>query len=137
MYLLKNEYFNLWIATVYFSKRKQARTCMIHIITKFDEMKNKCLSHVIPAKISLNVTENVTFISITTDTSNHTNIKMFPIVARYFFIDIGVKYKLIDTYDLQNEKAENMETKIESFCEKYNISNKVVGFNGNKCVDAI
>lgn len=56
---------------------------------------------------------------------------MFPIVARYFSIDSGVKNKLIDTYDLQNEKAETMEMKIESSCEKYNISDKVVGFNGD------
>ena len=74
---------------------------------------------------------DVSFVTITTDTSNHTNIKMFPIVARYFTIENGVSNKVIETVDLRDEKALTMESQIEQACEQFNISDKVTGFGGD------
>lgn len=74
---------------------------------------------------------DVSFITVTTDTSNHTNIKMFPIVVRYFSIKNGVSNKVIETADLRDEKATTMVAQIERACEQFNVLEKVIGFGGD------
>lgn len=93
-------------------------------------------SHAImKSKVKFNFIKNdladVSFITVTTDTSNHTNIKMFPIVVRYFSIKNGVSNKVIETADLRDEKATTMVAQIERACEQFNVLEKVIGFGGD------
>lgn len=73
--------------------------------------------------------ENVNFISIATDGSNHNEIKMFPVLVQYFIPELGgIQTKLIDMTKLSNEKAVtvcewlmNVRIKTSCFGKTYNI----------------
>lgn len=49
------------------------------------------------------------YITVSTDASNRGNVKMFPVLARYFIPTIGVRVKLLE---LSSEKAEKSVTRI-------------------------
>lgn len=63
-------------------------------------------------KISGSILENSNFISILTDTSNHGNIKMLPILIRTFHPTLGVQLKLMSINSIPNEKSETIEREI-------------------------
>ncbi|KAL0852281.1 hypothetical protein ABMA28_000489 [Loxostege sticticalis] len=59
------------------------------------------------------------YFSISTDASNHGNIKLFPILVRFYTPDIGLRVALLDFYEDPNEKAvdifTNLKTRLEGF----------------------
>ena len=46
------------------------------------------------------------FVTVTIDASNRKEIKLVPVVVRYFVPDIGVKVKLLEFKSLPGETAE-------------------------------
>lgn len=73
----------------------------------------------------------VSFVTISTDTSNHKNIKMFPIVVRYFSPQNGISNKLIEIVDLSDEKSDTIEKQIEKGCDNFGIRDKTICFGAD------
>lgn len=63
--------------------------------------------------------KDAVFFSVSTDASNHGNIKLFPIIVRYYSPNSGLCNSLLDFYEDPNEKAVdiymNIKTRLESF----------------------
>lgn len=70
--------------------------------------------------------EAANFVTLSTDTSNHGNIKMLPIMVRYFSVKSGVQNKLLELVELNNEKADTIVPILKNLCEKYNLNKKVI-----------
>lgn len=62
--------------------------------------------------------EQARFVALAGDASNHGNIKMFPIVVRYFSLAIGVQHKMIDFANLSDETANTITEILDSVCKK-------------------
>lgn len=72
------------------------------------------------------------FISVSTDGSNHGNIKLFPIVVQYFDASQGgIKVKILDLQEVSNEKAVTIAAVIENVLKKHNLQDKLVAFSGD------
>lgn len=72
--------------------------------------------------------EKTTFLSIYVDASNHRDIKLFPIMVRYFQPSTGVQVKLLELEALPGETSEIITNYLVRVLQNKNISNKVVGF---------
>lgn len=72
-----------------------------------------------------------TFVSISTDASNHGNIKMFPIVVRYFHPDEGVKIQVVNLSNTSGETSDIIVDLIKKEMSEYNITKKLVAFCGD------
>jgi len=111
------------IRTLYDSKFTLAKTKLAAIV-----------SNVIAPHINKRIDDDlntVSFISIMTDTSNHKNIKILPIIIRYFDPDIGVINKKIATVSIPNEKSETIVKELLKVIVEKNISDKVVAFSAD------
>ena len=111
------------IRTLYDSKFTLAKTKLAAIV-----------SNVIAPHINKRIDDDlntVSFISIMTDTSNHKNIKILPIIIRYFDPDIGVINKKIATVSIPNEKSETIVKELLKAIVEKNISDKVVAFSAD------
>ncbi len=75
----------------------------------------------------------VPHISISTDASNHGNIKMFPIAVQYFTKESGLQIKLIDLQQTTNETSATISTMLLGCLQKHGISSKCVAFGGDNC----
>lgn len=77
--------------------------------------------------------EKVNFVAIGTDTSNRGNIKMLPIVVRYFSSTEGIQNKMIDLFELGQETGKAVFGKVKSIVESYGLRSKFVVFAGDNC----
>lgn len=75
----------------------------------------------------------VQYISVATDSSNHGNTKMFPVLIRYFIPLEGVRTRMIDLVSLPGEKAIQIRDLLLGILEDLGIKNKVAGFCGDNC----
>lgn len=68
-----------------------------------------------PASIEgpLAVLRGGTYFSISSDATNHGHIKVFPILARFYTVDCGIKNCLLDFYDDADETASAIFTNIK------------------------
>lgn len=73
------------------------------------------------------------YICLSTDASNHGNIKLMPVVVRYFIPTIGIRVKLLEFTTATGEKSENISSLIIETAEKKQIVNKLVGFCADNC----
>lgn len=73
------------------------------------------------------------FVSISTDASNHGNIKLFPIVLQYFSIKSGLQIKLLDLSTLPNETSESISLMLSSALNEHHILHKLIAFSGDNC----
>lgn len=73
------------------------------------------------------------FICISTDASNHGNIKMLPIVVRFFIPTVGVRVKMLEFVSEKGESSEIIATSIMETAESNQINEKVVGFCADNC----
>lgn len=71
--------------------------------------------------------EKSTFISVYTDCSNHKDIKLCPILLRYFNDD-GIQVKIVEMNSVRNETAEEISDYIISVLTKNKLLDKVVCF---------
>lgn len=108
-------------------------------INKFHCGQTKCRAIAINvfAPYSRNVLKNDLakshYITVSTDASNHGNIKMMPVVVRYFVPTVGVKVKMLDFSSEKGETSEIITSMIMRAAEKNQITNKIVGFCGDNC----
>lgn len=83
--------------------------------------------------ICRNELENVQYVSVATDGSNHGANKLFPIVIQFFKFDKGIKSYLLDIVSVSNEKATTISEILCDTLRKFNISQKVIAFSGDNC----
>lgn len=77
--------------------------------------------------------QNVNFVALCCDSSNHGNAKIFPIIVRYFSTENGVQSKLIEVFQLENETAETIFKKLQIVWTKYNLQDKLMCFGADNC----
>lgn len=71
------------------------------------------------------------FVALAGDASNHGNIKMFPIVARYFSLKLGVQHKMVDFKSLSDETANTVTEVVDSVCKKNDLEKKFASFSAD------
>lgn len=77
---------------------------------------------------------NVSFLSVSTDASNHGAIKLFPIIIQYFnHYEGGMSFKLLDILTPPNETSDTITELLVSALEKLNILQKCIAFGGDNC----
>ena len=76
-------------------------------------------------KAELNV---VNFVTVSTDASNHKDVKLFPVIIRYFLPLSGVKIKILDMQSLPGETAETICNFLLNSLQRHGLTEKVVGF---------
>lgn len=73
--------------------------------------------------------QKATFISISTDSSNHGHEKLFPIVAQYFdHTKNGIQVKMLDFQETKVEKDDTIVTLLETVLAKHGIKEKLTAF---------
>lgn len=77
--------------------------------------------------------ESANFVTLCCDTSNHGNLKILPIIVRFFSLNNGVQTKLIDVFQLEDETGETLFKKLESVWTKFNLHDKVMGLSADNC----
>lgn len=82
--------------------------------------------------VTLKEISGTPFISVSTDGSNHGNIKLFPIVVQYFDLSKGgIQVRILDLYEVTNEKACTIAGIIENVLKEHNLQAKLVAFSGD------
>lgn len=108
-------------------------------IRKFHCAKTKCeaIATNVFAPFSRDVLKNDLakrrYLTLSTDASNHGNVKMMPVVVRYFVPTIGVQVKMLEFSSEKGEKAHIIATMLTETARKHEISDKIVGFCADNC----
>lgn len=84
-----------------------------------DEMKKELVS--------------VNHITLSTDASNRGNVKMMPVLARYFIPNVGVRVKLLEFASEKGEKSLIIASLLKKTADDFQIKDKIVGFCGDNC----
>lgn len=119
-------------------------SCSAKLISKFFEPKfslgkTKCeaiILNVIAPLAQEELKEDLTksnFVSVTMDASNRKEIKLVPIIVRYFNPDSGVQTKLLDFKSMPGETSEILAEHLLSALIEHGLDKKVVGFCGDNC----
>ena len=118
--------------------------CTSKLISKFFESKfalarTKCeavIVNCIGSMVAADLRQELgkaNFVTVTIDASNRKEIKLVPVVVRYFVPDIGVKVKLLEFKSLPGETAEILSNYLVSVLEQNELKEKVVGFCADNC----
>lgn len=75
--------------------------------------------------------ENIKFLALFTDSSNHKDIKLFPVLIRYFDSKLGVQLKLLDFVSLPGETSILVANAIFESVQKHKLQGKVAAFCGD------
>lgn len=70
---------------------------------------------------------------LSTDSSCHNEITMYPVIARYFLPLEGVRTRLIDFSNMYRETGADIFDLLKSSWETWNIKNKIKMFCGDNC----
>lgn len=70
-------------------------------------------------------------VTLLTDASNHTDIKMFPVLVRFFVPTEGIQIKMLELTSEKGETSDIIVELLKKSINKYNISSKLVGFCGD------
>ena len=77
---------------------------------------------------------DIAHFSVATDGSNHTEMKLFPIIIQYFnWRKDSLQSKLIEFTNKANETADTIATYVKGTLEKRMLLKKCVAFTGNNC----
>lgn len=68
-----------------------------------------------------NLNEN-RFVSLLTDASNHGNVKMFPVLVRYFMPLDGVKLKVVQLTNESNKKSISITELISTAANTFDLN---------------
>lgn len=104
---------------------------------KYSCARTKCESIVnnIFTPMSLNTIKadlsNVQCITIYLDCSNHKNVKICPILIRYFLPNKGIQIKILDVKDLVGETSDIISKYVQETLEKNEIISKMIAFCGD------
>lgn len=116
---------------------KLFRTCFE--LRKFHCARTKCeaIATSVFAPYSRDVLKNDLakrrYLTLSTDASNHGNVKMMPVVVRYFVPTIGVQVKLLDFTSEKGETSAIITNMLMEAARKNEIDDKIVGFCGDNC----
>lgn len=121
-----------------------SNSCSSKLIAKFFEPKfslgkTKCeaiVLNVIAPLAHVELKEQLlkaNFISVSMDASNRKDIKLVPIVVRYFNTNSGIQVKLLDFKSVPGETSEILTNHLYSTLLENNLEKKVVGFCGDNC----
>lgn len=75
--------------------------------------------------------KNAMFVSIITDASNHGNIKMYPVLIRWFTPLGGIETKILNFTAEDGETSDIIVQLLKNTIEKYDIAVKLVSFCGD------
>lgn len=73
------------------------------------------------------------FVCVSVDASNHGNIKLVPVVVRYFKPTVGVEVKMLGMSAEKGESSLIIEALIKKTTEEYQLNDKLTGFCGDNC----
>lgn len=101
-------------------------------MTKFSCSQHKCQAIYVFARHAKEVLKEdlakCNFVSIYTDASNHGNIRIFPVLVRYFHPLSGAHVKVLDITSTPGETSTIISELILSAAEKYGLKKKIVCF---------
>jgi hypothetical protein len=80
--------------------------------------------------------ENVKYLTVMADTSNHKNLKSVPVIV-WYFTPRRVQTKVTEFHDLKGKMADMLMTYIMNVLHKYKLSDKVIAFCGDTTVTQI
>lgn len=95
--------------------------------TKAEAIVQKVLAPYAFTKLQTDL-NNVSFISIFSDASNHKEIKLFPTLVRYFDQKSGINVKVIDFISLPGETADIICNSLLEILQKYNVADKLIAY---------
>lgn len=72
--------------------------------------------------------KDANFVTVFTDASNHKDVKLFPLMIRYFVPLAGVKVKILDMQSLPGETAQTICKFLVDALQRHGLTEKVVGF---------
>lgn len=75
--------------------------------------------------------KDCSYVSIYTDASNHGNIKLFPVLVRYFIPTVGVRVKVLNLTEEAGENSTLISDLITSTASDYDLRKKIVCFCGD------
>lgn len=75
--------------------------------------------------------QNVNYLGVSTDASNHGAEKIFPIMIQFFDWQEGIKTKLLDVLSTPNETADTITEIIKTSLQKYDLLMKCVSFTAD------
>lgn len=70
----------------------------------------------------------VNFVSIYTDASNHKEIKIIPIMVRYFSYQSGINVKILEVKDFAGETSDIVTDYILEVLKQHHLETKILGF---------
>lgn len=73
------------------------------------------------------------FVTLSTDSSNRGNIKLLPVVVRYYSLEEGVQCKLLTLSTLGNETGESVFNEVKSTADTFGSRSKFVCFGSDRC----
>lgn len=73
------------------------------------------------------------FVSLCTDSSNRGNIKLLPVMVRYFSITEGIQCKLITLSKIGKETGECVFNEVKSAANKFDLGLKFICFGADRC----
>lgn len=71
------------------------------------------------------------YVSVYTDASNHGNLKLFPVIVRYFLSTDGVRVKVLEISSEKGETSLIISDLINSVVKEYGLEKKIVAFCGD------
>ena len=77
--------------------------------------------------------DRINFVSVTTDASNMKEVKLVPIVVRYFLPKSGVKVKLLEFKSVTGETAEILSKYLLSVLDQTKLKDKLIRFCADNC----
>lgn len=74
---------------------------------------------------------NANHLTVTTDASNHGNIKLMPVLARFFIPTSGIRVKILEFSSQKGETSQIIANLIMKTADEFQIKNKIVAFCGD------
>jgi hypothetical protein len=109
------------VAKKFTSCRTKTSSIVTNVLSSF------CFDEVI------NELNDIPFISVATDASNHKSIKLFPLLVQYFTAHDGITTKLLKVETLSNERAETISNYILERLNDFGLKPKIIAFSGDNC----
>ena len=100
--------------------------------TKCEAVLTNCFAPMIAAGLRQELNK-ANFISAAIDASNRKEIKIVPVVVRYFVSDVGVKVKHLDFKSLGGKTVAILSEYLVSVLEQNGLKEKLAGFCADNC----
>ena len=106
---------------------------------KFSSARTKTEAIILNAIVPLaaeelkNDLKEINFVTLTADASNRKDVKVIPVMVRYFWPEEGVKSKLLDFHSVPGETADIITNCLVSTLKKNDLTQKIVAYCGDNC----